>query len=131
MASSLEQIVRPSTAGSIRPGVPLGYQQPPIVKDSNTITWGGSGSNIFTLKAHVQQSINNPWPQDEIKRTFDVVKVFNPDDHDQHVTVEAMTKYQARNRVDKSRYELNFAKMNPTEGDIEIVSSGNTRQTGD
>lgn len=127
--SKLEQIVRPSQDGLIRPSPAAGYQAPPIIPNGNTVTWGSAGNDIFQVSAHVSQSINNPWPKsDETQRKYDVARVKNPDDHDQHVDVEAMTEYQARNKIDKSRITLRYAKMNPTEGNIEILSSDNVRK---
>jgi hypothetical protein len=128
--SELEQIVRPSQDGSIRPAPQQAIYGPPVIPDGNVISWGSSGSNIFQVSAHLSQNINNPWPKDtETKRTFDVVRVKNPDDLSQHVDVEAMTAYEARNTIDKSRITLKFAKMDPTEGGVvEIISSDNVRK---
>lgn len=126
--SELEQIVRPSQEGAIRPGPISGYQAPPVVKDATVITWGTSGSNIFQLSAHASQQINNPWPKsDETHRKYDIIKVKNPDDDTQHVFVEAMTEYNARNSIDKSRTTLRYASQTSS-ANVEVISTGNVRR---
>ena len=128
--SELERIVRPSQDGSIRPNPVLGYQSPPVTPEDNTITWGGSGSNIFQASAHLSQSIDPAkWPDSsETSRTFDVVRVKNPDDTTQHVDVEVMTEYQARNKIDKSRITLRYGAQQPN-ANIEILSRNNVRKS--
>jgi hypothetical protein len=128
--SELEQIVRPVGAGDIRPLPAQGFQSPPPVPGGNLITWGSSGSSMFQLSAHMSQTLPlATWPKsDEVMRKYDVVKIMNKDDSSQFVQVEAMTQYQARNKEDGSMVTYNFAKMNPTEGTIEIISSGNVRK---
>lgn len=125
--STLEQIVRPATVNGIRP---LNFQvqrKAPKAPAANIIVWGSGGNDVFSISAHVQQDVKNDLPADEIKRTYDQVKVMNPDDNEQHVTVEAMTEYQARNQIDKSRIILRFFKQEDTEN-VKVQSRGNVRK---
>lgn len=129
--SDLEQIVRPAQDGSIRPVYAAQLLKPPVVSSAGTISWGSSGANIFQVSAHVSQNVDPAkWPKsDEIKRTYDLVKVKNPDDKSQHVIVESMTEYQARNAIDKSRITLRYA-TNTNSENVEVLSRGNTRTSG-
>jgi hypothetical protein len=129
--SELEQIVRPAQDGSIRPIYLPQLLAAPKVQTPNAITWGSSGANIFRASASVSQTVPPAkWPKhSEIKRTYDVVKVMNPDDHSQYVHVEAMTEYQARNKIDGSRVTLQYA-TNTNSEHVQVVSTGNTRTSG-
>ena len=127
--SDIERIIRPAQDGAIRPAAVQGYQAPPATPDDNTITWGSSGSNIFQVSAHVSQTIDNPWPKsDETQRTYDLVRVKNPDDTDQHVDVEVMTEYQARNKIDKSRITLRYGAQEGS-ANVEVLSRKNIRKS--
>lgn len=130
--SDLEQIVRPSLAGAIRPSPPAGYFASPIFSDPNIVTWGTSGATVFELQAHQQATVPPAiWPKsDETKRTYDVVRVKNPDDPTQHVDVEAMTEYIARNRIDKSRTTLRYAPQGASDN-VEVLSKNNVRTSGE
>lgn len=123
--SNLEQIVRPSQSPDIRPAATLALLVPPKVVNNPTIVWGSAGNSIFDLKAHSQGEYNEPDTVEE-KRTFDVVRIKNPDDPDQHVDVEVMTAYQARNRIDDSRTKFEFEHPKASDN-VEIISRDNTR----
>lgn len=128
--SNLEQIIRPAAAGAIRPPPPPGYFASPIFSDPNIVTWGSSGGSVFELQAHQQATVPPAkWPKnDEQKRKYDVIRVKNPDDPTQHVDVEAMTEYVARNRIDKSRITLRYAPQGESEN-VEVLSRNNTRNS--
>jgi hypothetical protein len=130
--SELEQIVRPAQDGSIRPVYLPQLLAAPKVSNPNAVTWGSASASIFQASASISQSVPPAkWPKsDEIKRTYDIVKVMNPDDHSQYVHVEAMTEYQARNAIDKSRVTLKYASQGASEH-VEIVSTGNVRTSGE
>lgn len=126
----LEQIVRPYTTGAIRPASPLGLQFPVPAKANAPTVWGSAGQNAFQLTASI--NLKTPpaqWPKsDETQRTYDVVRVFNPDDHSSYVDTEAMTQYQALNAVDQSRITLNYARVQSSQ-DVQIMSTGNIRKS--
>ena len=125
--SKLEQIVRPSQSPTIRPSRPISQYVPPAVEDENTISWGSAGNSIFTIRAHVAQTVNNN-RNDETQRTYDTVRVTNEDDPSQYIDTEVMTEYQARNKIDDSRIVLRFAKTKPS-ANVQVLSSGNVRNS--
>lgn len=132
MPNHLEYVVRPSQSPNIRPGTPTQILATPKVIDNQPITWGNSGDSVFDLNAST--SIELPVPKWEEKRTYDVVRVFNPDDRTQFVDTEQMTEYQARNKpaqqssIAQDRIQLMFATNTNTEN-TEVISKGNTRNS--
>lgn len=126
MPNHLEFVTRPFESPRIRPGTPTQMFENPKVVTHEPITWGNGGSDVFDLRAHTQQELPQP-KFEENQRTYDEIKVMNPDDHDQHVTVEAMTEYQARNQISKDRITLRFPTNTNTE-DTEVISRNNIRK---
>lgn len=127
--TTLEKLIRPAQTGDIRPtyfAVPRGTVKNP---DENTITWGGSGDNVFQLRAHVKQDVKNDLKGDETQRKYDTLEISNPDDPDQKIEVEALTEYQARNRIDKSRIILRYSEQQPA-ANIKVLKRGQIRKTG-
>jgi hypothetical protein len=122
----LEVVVRPSQSPDIRPQAPLGLQETPVTPELEATEWGGNGNAAFTFSKHDSNSIDAV--HTETKRTFDKVRVKNPDDHDQHVDVEVMTKYEGRNAIDKSRITIKYDRIQPNE-DIEVLSTDNVRSS--
>lgn len=128
--SDLEQIVRPSETGNVRPvNIIAGLRKAPAVVDPNEVVWGSAGNDVFQLQAHLQQEVNNR-DEDEIQRKYDTVRIKSKDDPNTYVDVEVMTAYQSRNRIDKSRTELRFT---PPEADAnsEIIKRNQTRKSGE
>lgn len=128
MPNHLEYVVRPSQAPQIRPGVPTQIFATPKVPNNNPNVWGSAGNSVFNLHANAQQDI--PAPLTETSRTFDVVRVYNPDDHAQFVDTEQMTEYKGRNKISNDRIQLRFAG-NTNTTNTEVVSKGNTRKLAD
>lgn len=128
MPNHLEHVVRPSQAPQIRPGQPSQLLATPKVPENEPQVWGSSGDSVFDLQAHAQQEL--PEPKYEAARTYDVVRVYNPDDRSQFVDTEQMTEYQGRNKIDKSRFVLRFAKNENTEN-TEVRSRNNIRKQAD
>ena len=126
MPNHLEFVVRPSQSPNIRPGTPNQIFEPPKAGDDTPVVWGNGGQSVFDLHAHAQVEL--PQPKWEESRTYDVVKVFNPDDKSQFVETEQMTEYQARNRLSPERTQLKFATNTNTEN-TEVVSTGNIRKS--
>jgi hypothetical protein len=124
VSNHLEQIVRPSQTLSLRPASPTQIFATPKIPVNNPVVWGSSGDSIFDLHAHSSGSSNNKWPESE--RTFDVVRVFNPDDHDQFIDTEVMTEYQGRNKLSQERITMQFASQTSSPH-TEVISSGNKR----
>lgn len=132
MPNHLEFVVRPSQSPNIRPGQPTQILATPKVIDNEPIVWGGSGDSIFDLNAN--ESIELPAAKWEQSRTYDVVRVFNPDDRTQFVDTEQMTEYQARNKpsqqsaIASDRFEMKFA-TNTNTPDTEVKETGKKRKT--
>jgi hypothetical protein len=126
MPNHLEFVVRPSQAPQIRPGVPTQIFATPKIVVNDPIVWGSSGDSVFSSNASSQVEL--PQPKWEESRTYDVVRVFNPDDHSQFVDTEQMTEYQARNKIGKDRITLRFATNTNTD-DTEVISTGNIRKS--
>lgn len=130
MPNHLEHVVRPSQSPQIRPGSPTQLFETPKVPENDPIVFGGSGASIFDANAHNQVEL--PQPKWEESRTYDVVRVYNPDDHDQFVETEQMTEYQARNKevqgaaISQDRIVLKYATNTNTD-DTEVVSKDNKR----
>jgi len=125
--ADLEQVTRPSQSPSIRPIAAAGMRAPPAPVDPNIHTWGTAGSNVFQLTADLRNSVP-PADMKEESRTYDVVRIKNPDDNQQHIDVEVMTEYKARNSIDKSRTTMRFATTT-ADANSEIISRGNTRNS--
>lgn len=124
-----ESIVRPFATPEIRPPYVATPQSPPEPDDSDTIVWGNSGDNVFQLQAHVTQDVRPAtWP--EISRKYDVIRVTDPDNSDNHLDVEVMTQFKGRNKYDKSLFQMDITRTEPSEN-VEILSRNNTRKTAD
>lgn len=125
MPNHLEYVVRPSQSPAIRPGSPTQIFATPKLIDNTPITWGNAGNSVFDLKASSSSEV--PQPKFEAQRTYDVVRVYNHDDHSQFVDTEQMTEYQARNKLSSDRFTMKFA-TNTNSPDTEVISKGNIRK---
>lgn len=125
---NLEQVVRPSETGEVRPGYISSNRAAPIVPDENEVVWGSAGNDVFALQANLKSEVKTG-DEEEIERKVDTVRIKSKDDPSVYVDVEVMTEYQARNRIDKSRTTLRFQ---PPEGDAnsEVIKRGEVRKTG-
>jgi hypothetical protein len=126
MPDHIEFIVRPSQAPAIRPGHPSQLLVAPKTPQNTPHEWGSSGDSIFDLHAHSAATVPKPeWP--ETQRKYDVVRVYNPDDHEQYVDTEQMTEYQGRNKISKERIILRFADTKNTDN-TKVLQKGLTRK---
>lgn len=126
MYPNLAKVIRPSQTPDIRPTRPAAYQAVLDEPDPQEIVWGSSGDSVFAATAHTKGFVDNNNTNEEVSRKYDVVRVKNPDDTDQHVDFEVMTEYQARNTITKDRTTLRFEKTQPT-GTVQILSTNNKR----
>jgi hypothetical protein len=124
ISAPVERIVRPAEVIKLRPDYPDALNKAPPPPKSNVVVWGSAGQDVFALQASASQSINNKWP--ETSRTYDVVRVYNPDDRDQHIDTEVMTEYQGRNKISQDRIQIRFAETKNT-ANTEVISRGNSR----
>lgn len=125
----LEQIVRPSQFGDVRPSNIQTGRAPQKTPNTDEIVWGAAGNTVFQLTANSKAEVNNTTSV-EIKRTFDTVRIKSPDDPSVYVDVEVMTQYQSRNQLDKSRSLLRFTPPTSTP-DAEVISRNQTRTSPD
>jgi hypothetical protein len=124
---NLEHVVRPLQSINIRPAG-RNTSEPVVAPDDVVLLFGGSGSDVFTLNQTVKDQVNNKRDDVEIQRTFDVVRIKNPDDDEQHVDVEVMTGLKARSQIDKGRTQLRFSKPESS-GNIEVLRRNQTRDS--
>lgn len=125
---SLEVVVRPSQSPDIRPLTALGLGAPAAVDPENEVVWGDSGNSAFTFSKHYSVTIEAV--HDEKERTYDQVRVKNPDDEDQHVDVEVLRKISTAKRkwIDEQEMTLNYKALDPDpDGLTEILSRNNKR----
>jgi hypothetical protein len=112
---------------------------PGPAEDEAVITWGQSGDSIFNKDAvHYGALMINPPDDDdktETKRTYDVVRIENPDDSDQFIETEVMTAFEARTKIDPTRTQiapdrikLRFGPTQPS-ANVTIKQSGLTRSS--
>lgn len=126
MPNHLEQVVRPSQSPTIRPGVPTQLLAAPTIPQNEPQVWGSSGLSVFDLRAQTKQEL--PEPTFEEQRTYDIVRVFNPDDKTQFVDTEQMTEYQGRNKISQDRITLRFSG-NANTTNTQVISKGLIRKT--
>jgi hypothetical protein len=124
MPNHLEYVVRPSQSPQIRPGTPTQIFATPKIPENNPNTWGSAGNSVFALQASAQQEL--PQPYVEVERTYDVVRVYNPDDRTQFVDTEQMTGYKGKDAISNDRIQLRF-NGNADTTNTEVISRGNKR----
>lgn len=128
MPNHLEYVVRPSQSPAIRPGSPSQLFETQKVPQNTPVSWGSSGNSVFDLTAREQSEV--PQPKFEAQRTYDVVRVYNPDDRTQFVDTEQMTEYQGRNKLSSERFTMKFATNTNTEN-TEVIQKGLKRKQPD
>ena len=126
MSNQLEQIVRPSQSPLIRPAIATQIYAIPKIPDNEPVEWGSAGDTVFELHAHAEDSLDRKWPEE--KRTYDVVRVYNPDDRSQFFDTEVMTEYQGRNKISQDRIVMQFATNSNTKN-TEVMERGLVRKT--
>jgi hypothetical protein len=87
---SLEKIVRPFQVGDVFRARRLPPNQLPFeIPTDEPITWEGRADGTFReLDTGLQVDFKATWEEDLSKRKSQLMKVVNPDDHDQKVFVE-------------------------------------------
>ena len=134
----LSRVVRSNESANIRPISTL-KALPGPAEDDAVMTWGQSGDSIFNKDAiHYGAKIIPPDDDDktETKRTYDVVRVQNPDDENQYVETEVMTEFEARTKIDPTRTQIAQDRIKlrfgPTQASSNVIikQSGLTRSSG-
>lgn len=126
MPTLAEYLSRPFRENPVWPPQKTTKPQPKDADDV-TFTFGSAGQNVFQISASNRNEITDN-DRTEVRRTYDTVRVKNPDDNEQHVDVEVLTEYQARNRIDDKRYKVRFTKQEEA-ANIEILKRNNVRVT--
>lgn len=113
---------------AIRPDFNARKYEPASDDIDTTVVWGKPGASPF----QVDQS-NSLVPGDEERtettRTYDVVRVKDPDNEDNHVDMEVMTSYTSVSKSGASRVKINLDRVKPSQN-VEILSRDNTRSSG-
>lgn len=111
------------------PVFPPNRTSKPRPREANDVVWsfGSPGQNVFQISASNRSDITDH-DRTEVRRTYDTIRVKNPDDNSQHVDVEVLTEYQARNRIDEKRYKVRFTPQEES-SNIEIMKKNNVRVT--
>lgn len=94
--------------------------------ESFTKVWGKPGANPFQLTATA--SFNMEETQ-EIERKFDVVRVKDPDNEDNHIDVEVLTKLTTQSTISKQRTSISLERTQ-TSSSTEILQRDQTRTSG-
>lgn len=116
----LETVIRPVTSRDFRPTAK------PLVapSDDNPITIDGGTAQLIALN----HSANYSWShqsETEVERTYDVMRIHNPDDEDQFVDDEVITKIKLRG-ADGSIRKVRYNDP-PAQDNIELLSEDNKR----
>lgn len=124
---SLEHVVRPVVIGDFRPK-PQTLPIDPNAEPEEFKLEGGGGTKIDESLSY-STSTNYSIKHKEKKRIFDNVKVMNPDDHEQHVTVEVPTQIQNKTYsggFQPSKQKNTYSPQEPA-SNIEILNTDNVR----
>lgn len=100
--------------------------------EESTIHIMGGNATVFPLNKSF--SSNSTWVYNkrkhkEVKRTFDVARIKNPDDPNQHVDVEVINRLKiARDKSNKKTYQVDYPKIEPSDN-VEILQRNQNRST--
>jgi hypothetical protein len=109
---------------AIRPDFNALAYQPQGVDSETTVVWGKPGASPFQIQANVALEVDET--RTETSRTFDVVRVKDPDNADNHVDMEVMTSYTSRKKNGGGRVTIDLARVQPSES-VEILERDQTR----
>lgn len=123
---SVENVVRWAGIPQSRP-VPRAATVNPVSAedtDRSFFTITGTAGKVIELKHSKSANMSRHISQ-ELERTFDTMRVKNPDDHDQHVDVEVMTRLKSINWAGVTEVQR-LQKPQETD-DIEKIDEGRKR----
>lgn len=124
----LENVIRPFLPPSIGGGTP----QKPKEKEreEGVLVISGSNVKVLTITNSHQAEATAVYARNkhnETKRTYDTVRIKNPDDPSQHVDAEVMTKQEiSRHKSNKLLYDVNHTKQQNS-ANIEVIKRGSVR----
>lgn len=94
-----------------------------IPETETTVVWGRAGASPFqenfatSLEAQEER---------EVRRKFDVIRVKDPDNEENHVDLEVMTEWEARTKIGNKRVVMRLEK--PTSSaNVEILERNKER----
>lgn len=116
----LETVIRPIVNSDFRP-TPKQILEP---SDDEPFTMDGGDGSMLSLRHTINVSFSHTVER-ELKRTFDIDRIHNPEDNEQYVDDEVMTKLEVKDANGKRR-KLYLARP-PARDNIETLSSNNVR----
>jgi len=116
--TSIDRAVRPSIPVSVHPTSLRLTAQAPAASEV-VLEWGGPGASVFTIKLDAYSELQTIERQTEVQRTADIVRVKNPDDPNQYVDVESVTKVLVQSEKG-SKYEIDYQRIQSAQ-DTEII----------
>ena len=111
---------------AIRPDFNPNKYKTSVPETETTIVWGKPGADpfeeLYVLSAEAEE-------EREIRRKFDVVRVKDPDNEDNHIDVEVMTEWEGRTTVSNKRVKMTLEKPQAS-SNVEIRERNRTRSSG-
>lgn len=126
MSRDLSLLSRPFLPLDIRP-LKRGTKPEPLDEGNAILEWGSAGSDVFQLQASNQNEIKNE-DSTEVERTYDIVRVKNPDDPEQNLDVEVATEFALRTKISESRFKVRYTPQEASEN-VEIIARNQKRTT--
>jgi hypothetical protein len=123
---NLESVVRPYAIQGVNPPKP--QVEGPNAPEQAILEFGGSGASVFTVALSAFTEVVTIEPHREISRTFDVVRVKNPDDPKQFVDVESLRKVTLQNVSTGAKREITYAEQQ-ADANTEFVKRNQIRTT--
>jgi hypothetical protein len=95
-----------------------------VPNTDTTVVWGRSGASPFeeTFSLSTQSS-----EEKEVRRKFDVVRIKDPNNEDNHVDVEVLTELETRSKINNKRTTLRMEK--PQASDTTEILQRNQERT--
>lgn len=118
--AGLETVIRPIVNPDFRPRARPKLDE----SEDEPFTLNGGDGNMLSLS----HSLSVSWShsvETETRRVYDVHRVHNPDDEDQFVDVEVVTKLETKDAKGNKRKV--YLGRPPAQDNIERLSSNNTR----
>jgi hypothetical protein len=124
--NTLGPLIYPDLSKSqIRPDDVTSRFQQTTADTETTVVWGKPGASPFQLNANVNVKVKDD-DNIEMKRTYDTVRVKDPDNADNHVDMEVVTAYQLKNKIDGKRINITMDRVRPSDT-VEILQQDQTR----
>lgn len=118
--AGLETVIRPIVNPDFRP-----RQRPKIDEsDDEPFQLNGGDGKMIALRHQLSVNFSNS-VETETRRVYDKVRIHNPDDDEQFVDDEVMTKLETRDA--KGKIRKIYLGQPPAQDNITILSTGNVR----